>query len=723
MANRFLAWLLLIFSIAPLQSAEPVDVYSRPRQAPRTREYDVLHYKIKLKFDDASRSFEGETQITLQPLADGFDICVLDAETFQVSAVQAESKTPLRFEQTPGKLKVHLPRPYRYHEKLTFTVIYRATNVAVDPERYGMPKGYGLGMGFKAESPAHPRVVNTLSFPEGARHWFPCYDHPNDKATNEVIATVSAHNQVISNGRLVGVTEDRARGEKTFHWSQELPHSTYLFVLVAGPYVKLTDSLGPLPINYWVYAKDAQDARRSFRKTPEAITFFSREFGYPYPWVKYDQITIPELGGGAESTTATVISDGSIHDEKADKDFPSHWLIAHEAAHQWWGNLVTMREWSEAWLHESFATYSEYLFTKHSLGEDEAALNMRGKIEQYLTESREKYKRPIVFDRWNVPNDNFDRHTYQKGSAVLSMLRWVMGDEPFRRAIAYYLHKHAFQSVDTHDFVIAIRESTGQVLDWFFDEWVYQAGHPVLDIGYTWAAESGKVKLRIAQTQESPGRIPLFRMPVEVGITTAAGKLSHRIWLRQREETFDIDSAEKPLLVRFDDGNHLLKEVSFPKSAEELMYQLTHDDVIGRMDAAAALGGHVDDSGIATALRRAAREDPFWAVRRDAILALGSVPRSVDADFLQEKSVDPVSAVRVAALRALGNRKYGSLGPFLEGRFRAEDSYLAQAEALRSIGKTGNHSSISFVQSVSALKSPGNVIRDAATAALRELNR
>ena len=722
MTSRFFLWPVLLLAFASLQrtEAESVDVYSRPRQLQKASEYDVLHYRIQLRLDDATRSFDGETQITLEPLIDGFDICVLDAEAFTVSAVKGEKNATLRFEQTPGTLTVHLPKPYRYREKLSFTVIYRATNVAPDPEHYGMPKGYGLGLGFKAESPSHPRLINTLSFPEGARHWFPCHDHPSDKATNEVIATISAPNQVISNGRLVGVSENRARGEKTFHWSQDLPHSTYLFVLVAGPYVKIADSLGPLQINYWVYAKDAPDARRSFRKTPEAIAFFNREFGYRFPWAKYDQITIPDFGGGAESTSATVIGDNVIHDEKADKDFPSHWLIAHEAAHQWWGNLVTMRDWSQTWLNESFATYSEYLFAKHTQGEDEAALNLRGKIEQYLTESREKYKRPIVFDRWNVPNDNFDRHTYQKGAVVLSMLRWVMGDEPFRRALASYLKKHAFQSVDTHDFEVAIRESTGQSLDWFFEEWIYQAGHPVLDIGYTWSAEIGKVSLRVVQKQAVPGRIPLFRMPVQIGITTAAGKRSHRIWLSQREETFDLDSQEKPLLVRFDDGNHLLKEVSFPKSSEELMYQLAHDDMIGRMDAAAELGRHANGSGSPAALQRASREDAFWAVRRAAILALGS---SADVTFIEQRSTDPVSAVRVAALRVLGNRKDGSLVPFFEGRFQAEDSYLAQAEALRSIGKTGVRSSVAFVQSAGALKSPGNVIHAAAEAALREMER
>ena len=268
--------LLLLGMMLPPLRADQVEMYSRPRQPERSREFDVLHYRIRLKFREPARSFEGETQITLQPLVDGLDAFVLDAETFTVLAVRDEGNVPLRFEQAPGRLTVHLPRPHRYREKLAITVWYRAEKVAVDPERYGMPKGYGLGLGFKAESPDHPRLIYTLSFPTGARHWFPCYDNPNDKATNELIATVEAPYQVISNGRLLNVSEDRAKNEKTFHWSQDLPHATYLFVLVAGPYVRLADSLGSLPIGYWVYAKDAKDARRSFRKTPEIIEYFSR---------------------------------------------------------------------------------------------------------------------------------------------------------------------------------------------------------------------------------------------------------------------------------------------------------------------------------------------------------------------------------------------------------------------------------------------------------------
>jgi aminopeptidase N len=690
--------LLLLLGLAATLRAAQTDLDARPRRVERTHDFDVLHYRIKLSFDEAARSFQGETDIRIRALRDGFDTVVLDAETFRVTSAGS-----LRFEQKPGQVTIHLGRPYRHHEELTVTVSYGAENVAIDPERYGMPKGYGLGLSFKSETATHPRLIHTLSFPEGARHWFPCYDHPNDKATHEIIATVDASYQVIANGVLQSVTANRARREKTFHWVQNQPHSTYLYVFVAGPYVREKDSKGTLPISYWVYSKDAPNAERAFGKTREIIEFFNRELGYDYPWPKYDQITLPDFRGGAESTSATVIGDHAPHDARAGQDFPTHWLVAHEAAHQWWGNLVTMRDWSHTWLNESFATYYEYVYMKHLLGEDEGALNLDGKKRAYLKEAREKYARPIVFDRWEWPNDNFDRHTYQKGGVVLAMLRSVLGDEPFRRSITHFLRKHAFGSADTHDLQIAIREASGQVVDWFFDQWIFRAGHPVLEAAYTW--EAGSVNLRVQQKQAA-----LYTLPVSIAVTTAAGKRVHRVWVRQREEIFSLPSRVKPLLVHFDEEELLLKELTFQKPKEELLYQLAHDNTIGRISAASALKPLANDPQVAAALRKSAADDPFWAVRREALLP-------ADAGFLRSRATsDRSSAVRTAALAALGELRDGALAGFFEERFRADDSYLAQAAAVRAIGKLGGHAAL--LREAAAMKSPNDVVAAAAREAL-----
>jgi aminopeptidase N len=710
----------VLLSMGLLQ-AQQVDVYSRPIHYERSRDYDVLHYRIHLTVDKAKRSFWGDTTISLKPLRDDFSTCVLDAETFIVSKVESEAHQPLRFVQTETSLTVYLPHPYAYGQPLSFVVYYREDDPHVDPQKYGMHEGYDLGLTFKSATPDHPSLASTLSFPEGARHWFPSYDYPDDKATSDTIITADQSDQVISNGRLVSVTEAPQTHQKTFHWSQDKPISTYLFVLAVGPYVKVKDSLGNLPVDYWVYQQSVPDARRSFHNTPGMIKFFGEEFGYPYPWVKYDQIILPHFTGGAESTSATVVGDDIIHDAKADSDFPSDWLVAHELAHQWWGDLITMRDWSQAWLNEGFATYFQYVYTRHELGSDEGAVDLQDKINQYLAESHKNYQRPIVFNRWQYPNDNFDLHIYQKGAAVLSMLNWTMGDSDFRRAISYFLHKHAFQPVDTHDLQDAIMESTGQNLDWFFEQWVYKAGHPVFDVNYQWNESARKVILEVTQTQQSSDRVPVFQTPVVIGITTPSAKHSYRVWIRKQEEHFEFQCPEKPLLVRFDEGNHVLKEMTFPKGVGELEFQLQKDDVIGRMWAASQLSQHLADSGVADALKQSATEDPFWAVRRAAIQALSPSSSAADISFLEKRALDPKSAVRVAALRALGDLHEHSLESFFQERYKADESYLAEAEALRSIGKCKDSSVIPFLQEASLRVSPANVIHTAAQDAMKML--
>ena len=722
--KRIYALLALCSVLAPAPPvlAQPVDLSSRPQRAERSRTYDVLHYRIHLRFDEDARAFQGENTITLTPLHDGFTACVLDAETFTVSAVTDEAGRPLNFEQSPHQVRVRFPTAYAYGDTLRFTVAYHADNVDIDAEAFGMSASYDLGIDFKDETPENPRLINTLSFPEGARHWFPGYDHPNDRATNEVIATVRSDWTVLSNGRLVGVTENSSDQTKTYHWSQELPHPTYLYVLVAGPYVVLEDSLGALPINYWVYPKDVADATRSFSRTPEIVAFFNDFYGVDYPWIKYDQVTIPGIGGGAESTTATVLGQSTIHDARAHQDFPSEWLVAHEAAHQWWGNLVSYRDWSHTWISESFATFSEYVWAAHDLGDDEGAVNLLNKKNSYLREAHTRYQRPIVFDRWRYPNQNFDRHTYQKGAVVLHMLREVMGAAAFHRTLSHFLKKHAFQPVDTHDLMIAVKEATGQNLDWFFEQWVLSPGHPVFEVSYGWDGATGHIRLTIDQVQDTTQGVPIFRTPIAIKVVTPEGEIVREVWSTQRSATFDFDVGSKPLLVRFDAGNHLLKEWTFEKSKGELLYQAAHDDALGRSWAVSELSAFVDDPAVVAALLHRAAEDDFWHVRRTAVEQIGALWDPAHVAFLKQRAGDPNSQVRAAALRLLGDREDAALVDFFKTRFDEDDSYVAQAEALRSLGKCGDAAVIPFLEEAATMASPRNVIRTAAAWALAQVD-
>ncbi len=710
------AWGLVL---APAASAQSEDIYSRPLQAERSRTYDALHYKVHLSFDESTKSLYGSNTITMTPLRDNFSEAVLDAETFMVDEVTGSNGTALSFVQKPHSLIVHFPKPYAFEDTVTFTVTYHANNVDVNGPAYGVADSYDLGIGFKDATEDNPQLINTLSFPRGARHWMPCYDHPNDRATNETLVTTQKEYKVLSNGRLVSVS-DEGDEQHTYHWLQELPHPTYLYVVVAGPYVVLEDSMGSLPVNYWVYPQDVDDAMRSFRRTPEILQFLADVYGVPYPWIKYDQITIPGIGGGAESTTATVLGQSTIHDEAAEKDYPSDWLVAHEAAHQWWGNMISYRDWPQTWLSESFATYSEYLWARHAHGSDEGAVNLLRKKESYFDEARSRYKRPVVFHRWQFPNHNFDRHTYQKGAAILNMLSNLMGDRNFRRAMRHFLTKHAYQPVETQDLMVAIKEATGLNMDWFFEQWIFSAGHPVLEVSSKWDAGQNELHLTVTQVQDTLLGVPAaYSMPVNIRVESEGDTLlREEIWLSERKERFAFALHNRPQMVRFDDGDHLLAEWTHPKSTEELRYQLQYDNALGRARAADELSRYRSEPAVQEALLHSAVHDAFWHVREASIEALGE---TTAPEFLMEQSTDVHSRVRAAAIRQLGDRHDSVYVDFFKARFAKDDSYVARAEVLRSLGKVGSSEERPFLEAALAIKSPRNVVRAAAAWALEQL--
>jgi aminopeptidase N len=527
---------------------------------------------------------------------------------------------------------------------------------------------------------------------------------------------------VAANGRLVSVFEDKPAGTVTYHWSQELPHSTYLIFLAAAPYVVVQDSYKALPVNYWVYPQDEKKALPTYGKTPKMIEFFNRIFGYDYPWQKYDQVSVPS-GGGAESTSATAMTHSIMVDEKNEKDFPAIGIVSHELAHQWWGDLITLRSWAHTWMNESFGTYSDYLYHRHERGDDEGAINLQDKLNSYLREAKTRYVRPIVTDRYDLPQDMFDRHTYPKGALVLHMLRNMVGDESFFKILSHFLHSYAFDAVDTNDFIRSVKTVTGQNLDWFFDQWLYKPGHPVFNIRSDWDEARKAATVKVTQVQDFNRGIPVFRVPVTIAIVTPKGKTTRAVWIREKEETFEFAAETKPLLIRFDEGNVLLKEVNFPKEVDELLYQFRNDDVIGRMASAADLLRFKDDPRVFEGLAAGAQNDPFWAVRRSAIESLGKLADPRVQAVLKKTCLEAHSSVRTASLVALGDSRDRSLVEFYKERFTKDESQLVKAEALRALGKTGDPSVIPFLEKSASVPSYRDMVRNAAMQALKQVGK
>jgi aminopeptidase N len=702
--------IIFFLSISVTANAQEYEIYKRPIQVERSRDFDVIHYRVTLSFDLDKKIFGGTNEVTLSPLKDDFKQCVFDAEDLVITQVVNSQNQTLKFEHQDHKLVMHFEKNYNYGQTVKFTIFYSGS----DP---------GLGLFFVDESVSNPKMVITDSFPNRARRWFPCYDFPHDKVTAEMIITTKNENKVLSNGKLVSVTENKDAGTTTYHWSQEKPHSTYLSMIGIAPFKVIRDSLGSLPINYWVFSKDVEYAKWNLKKTPEMIEFFNELYGYDYPWAKYDQVTSPKMGGGAEATSATILGMGVIYDRRAEQDFSWDRIIAHEVAHQWFGDLLTLRTWSHTWLNESFATYSDYIWTNYDKGEDESAIDLLGKKNQYLYEAHTKYIRPIVFDRYNDPGDNFDSHTYPKGAICLHMLRFILGDENFFRVLNHYLHKHAFQPVLTEDLMIAVKDVTGQNMDWFFEQFIFKPGHMVFDISYYWNENSKKLQLTIKQVQDFSAGIPIYKIPVKIGIVTPKQKQSEKIWITKKEEVFGFTVEEKPLLVRFDEGNYLLKEWTFYKEIEELIYQLNNDDVIGRMWAAKELAKHKKETHVIDALADRVQNDDFWAVRESALVSWSNSGGEGDIDFLKTCCKDQNSKVRTTAIRLLGDTGDQKLISFYKDMFSKDDSYLVQAETLRSIGKCGDRSQLSYLEKWTDTDSPRNVIKKAVEWAILKLHK
>ncbi|HDZ40527.1 MAG TPA: aminopeptidase [Bacteroidetes bacterium] len=714
--KNLIVFILLLINTAVYLRAQKTDIYNRPVRVERSHDYDALHYRAEFSFNMEAKQLIGSNKMTVRALRNDFDRCLFDAGfNISIDEITDESGNSLEFNHKEDKVMVLFEDKYKYNDTISFLIRY----TAVDPENDQKI--------FYEASENYPAMIWGPNFPNRVRNWMPCYDFPNDKVTHEMIIHAPEGFKAVSNGELQRMTHEDS-GSSVWHWKQDLPHSTYLFVLAVAPYVVYEDALGDLPVNYWVFPKDSASAFTAFGRTPEIIEFFNELFGFEYPWAKCDQVMIPPMGGAAESTTATLYSNGMIvnMDEKGLKDYSFDRIIAHETAHHWWGDLITLRTWSQTWLNESFGTYCDYIWTNRVRGKDEGMIDLEGKKNAYLNEAHSKYIRPIVFDRYELasPGQNFDRHTYQKGALMLHLLRSILGDDLYFRTISYFLHKHAFEPVDTHDFMKAIKEITGQNLDWFFEQFFFRPGHPVFEVIKTWNSNENVLSIKVSQVQDTTHGVPYaFRIPVKIGLYLTDGKKVKQLWLNEREEVFEFSLDEEPKMVKFDDDGLLLKELRYAQGTDELLFKLDNDDIIGRAEAAAELSGDEITDEVKKALMATAQNDASWYVRKAAIESLEKSGYERINILCKKMALDSSSQVRVSAIRILGDTGDKRMIRFLKERFENDDSYRVQAECIISIGKCGSEKDIEFVGKAAKVTSTRNVIANAALSALNELEK
>jgi len=642
----------------------------------RSREIDQQHIRLELDFDFDGQSFTGIATTRFSPFKPVSSIN-LDIADMKINGVEDGAGNKLKFSASKTQLRITLGKQYQPGEAFTVKVMYQVVK----------PKSGAHFVLPDADEPGGQVMVWTQSEPEFARFWFPCIDSPSDRITSEIIATAPADFEVLSNGNLLSrkVNKDKTA---TWHWAQKKSHVPYLMSVVAGRFEKLEQKWGDVPVVSYVPPGRIEQAARSFEKTPKMMALFSRLIGYRYPWSKYAQICVDEYNwGGMEHTSASTLNLNTLHDKRAHLDVSSDNLVAHELAHQWWGDLLTCKDWGELWLNESFATYFATIWAEHDRGKVEATWQRYREGIRYKSEDK-RYRRPIVTYRYNAPKNMFDSHSYPKGARVLHMLRYHLGDALFWKAIGRYAQVNQFRTVETADLRRAIEDATGQGLNWFFDQWVHHGGHPELECGWRYDAKAKMVRLHVKQTQTIDKLTPLFRTRMEIAICNGKDSTIKQIELTKADHTFDFQYDQRPSRVVIDPQDWVLKDLKIDKSKEEWLDQLRHDQhIIPQARAIQALTEYVGDKDVIEQLASTAAAAEFWGVREEAVKALQKFKGDETRQALMAALKDEKSFVRRAAVTALRDHAHKETAAAMREVIKHDESYYAIAAALQTLVK------------------------------------
>jgi aminopeptidase N len=529
---------ILVFSVYA-QTAKP--------NFNRVSDFDVQHYVLRVSFDRAAKKVFGDTTVQLKPTMNNFRRVELDSAALSFSSVQLEPENKnLQFRADNGKVSVELDKSYSPGDLISLRFKYAATPAKgvyfVDAETEN------------GKITRHAQIW-TQGEPEEARHWFPSFDFPSDKATTEQIITVEKGETVIGNGEFLGKT-DNPNNTTTFHYKMTVPHSTYLTSFIVGKYVKSVDLYKNIPLGFYVYPDRESIVAPAFGKTKQMMRVMEELTRVDFPFNKYDQTIVASFNfGGMENITATTMADTEIFASA----FPFakngvEDLVSHELAHSWFGNMVTCKNWAELWLNEGFATFMEAAYREKAYGRADYLRKIRSDARQFLADDAVNKNRHGLFNVLARPDDSiFDTTTYQKGGAVVHTLRETVGDTAFWKAVNIYLNRHKLGNVETADLQKAMEEASGTNLEWFFRQWVYGAGSPKLEIKQTYSAKNKTLVLSIAQTQENDGITPeVFLLPMEVEIKTATGTKTEKLDIKNRTDNFSIKVDGKPSSVTFD---------------------------------------------------------------------------------------------------------------------------------------------------------------------------
>lgn len=679
MKKLLISALLLGAFISPFNLSAQTDYSGRQPiyRATHTKTTDLIHTKLKVKFDYEKEQMAGEEWLTAAPYFYPSDSLVLDAKAMlihEVALVKSGKKQALNYQYNNHLLKISLDKTYQKGEKYTVYIRYIARpNEVAQQGSAAITDAKGLYfIDPHNTDPEKPTQIWTQGETESSSVWFPTIDKPNQKTTEEIYMTVPDQYVTLSNGILKS-SKKIGNGLRTDHWVMEKPHAPYLFFMAVGDYAIVKDHWKNIPVEYYVEKEYEPYAKQIYGDTPEMIAFYSEYLNYDFPWSKYAQINGRDYVSGAmENTTATIHSTrvlqkpGQLVDENI-------WeaTIAHELFHHWFGDLVTTESWSNLTVNESFANYSEYLWFEHKYGKDYADYHLFTDSQRYLHNASDFSKDLVRFD-YKSREDVFDLVTYNKGGRILHMLRNYVGDDAFRASLHYYLKTHEYQNTEAQQLRLAFEKVTGKDLNWFFNQWYYGNGNPKLSYTTTYEPVKKQVRITLEQTQK-----PLFQFPLTIEVYVDGKPEQHKVWVSaKKENTFSFPTKKQADFINLNADGVLLAEIDENKTPEQYLVQYQNSkSLYSRQQAVEAAIKNAKNSEAALKTLVAALKDPFFRIRMKALsgLDLSQENQAKMALSLVEKLAkeDPKTLVQGAAIAALGKTKDTKYEPLYEKGIQA----------------------------------------------------
>ena len=676
-----------------LDTVEVIASRENPYRATATKDFDLVHTKLEVSFDYTHQYLFGKATITLKPHFYPQYSLTLDAKQFDFREVSlitgATSRESLSFTYDSLELKIQLNKKYEAGEQFKIYVDYTAKP---EERKQGGSAAIGEDKGLYFINPTgkdslKPIQIWTQGETESNSCWFPTIDKPNQKMTDEIYITHLKKYVSLSNGTLLSSTNVND-SLITDYWKMDLPHPPYLVMMAIGDFSIIQDRWRDVPVNYYVEKKYAPYAKQIFGNTPEMMEFFSQKLGFDYPWQKYSQVVVRDYVSGAmENTSATLHGEYLQRDSRELLDETNEDVVSHELFHQWFGDLVTTESWSNTPLNESFATYGEYLWNEYKYGREEADYKQNENLQQYIQEATEKNVDLIRF-HYDDREDMFDGHSYSKGGLLLHYLRKIVGDDAFFKSLELYLKTNQFKPVEIHQLRLAFEETTGKDMNWFFNQWFLNQGHPVLDVKYTFDADS--VYVNIEQKHNTEKELT-YELPFRIDVWYGKVVNSYNVTLKKKSQTFSFKAYGKPDLIDFDAERAVLCEKKENKTIDNYIFQYQNTPLfLQRYEALKKIADAQKENVIAKQVLFDAVKDKAPYLREFAIQQYELPKENNDtilsalADLAQH---DKVSHVRKEAIEKLSKssapKNYTSLFETAVG----DSSYLVAAAALKALNE------------------------------------